>query len=414
MRNLVIVVAVCVAEMSAASADVGALARQGESQTALESDERSKADGETRPRARGGQQVEQTSGGFRAIEMRGRVFVRNTVERDDWQQRLEIASARLSLRYEHRKRGIRGEVDAEFAEGQGEIRDAYVRLELDRDLLEGIGIGRLRIQAGRFKRPISAVSLTSRWDLPGVERGLLNDLALANEFSGEADEIQLGGRATGIQLEWRNRELPASPRLAVGIFRSAVHEQIADSSRAIAGNRRPLTWREGFPEDIFARLSLRPTGPIRLGVSLGWLRQLGIAGTRSSFRHGWIGGADAVVNWKVDREWRVRLWLEGFVGDNPLHLGSELTAEGTFRAIRTIAALRRRLGKLYLEPHLSAQVFDAGAEAVDAGFSQLSGGMNLGRGNRWRVQGIVDHIWADDAFLGIEGTRFIAQLGALF
>ncbi|MEM9487999.1 MAG: hypothetical protein AAGC55_02580, partial [Myxococcota bacterium] len=107
------------------------------------------------------------------VRLKGRVFFRNTVVRPDrlnavtetgWVNQLAVSSARLGVKARQRDLGLEIEVDSELSDGEIELRDSYVRLSPRRWL---------RIQAGRFKRPISAVALASKWQLPVLERGLI-------------------------------------------------------------------------------------------------------------------------------------------------------------------------------------------------------------------------------------------------
>lgn len=341
------------------------------------------------------------------VEVRGRVFVRDTISRPastaanqspTWSNQMSLDSARLGARYRNRKRGVQVEVEAELAGGKAELRDGYVRLQ-PRPWI--------RVQAGRFKEPISAVNLTSRWDLPVIERGLLGDFELANELTGEPDRLPLGGRNIGVQAELRSKHMTGEPRLIVAVFRGRVHDQIEESQGV---NRIPLGLSDGFADDLYARLELETAPNTRVGVSLGWIGMLDTAGTRDTFRHGFVGGIDLVVDSEP-----VRLWLEGFLGDSPVHFGTNLLADGQFAALRAIVAVPLRTATVlrYIEPYAMAQYMEASSVVDDDRAYQVAGGVNFSFSKSWRVQTTADHIVMDNRLVGA-GTRFILQLGAVF
>ncbi len=338
------------------------------------------------------------------FKLKGRVFVRDTIVQEGWENRLAITSARLGANYRDRARGLRGEVDIELSEGKAEIRDAYI----------GVRAGRkVYVQAGRFKRPISAIAMTSRWDLPVIERGYVNDLALPNERSGEPDVLPLSGRVIGVSARLRDRSLPAKPTLTVGVFRSPVHAQVATSVGF--GNREPVGWGQGFPEDLYSRLQVEPIKGVEVGVSFGWLRQLEIAGTRDSFRHGYVSGVDLVIDEPFGDGVPVQAWLEGFVGDSPFHFAPTLEAQGRFMAARAIVAVRLRLAPgLILEPYVTGQILDASGELDEDRITQGGGGINVKIAKSWRIQTAVDHASVDRRFLYDSSTQLLVQLGAVF
>jgi hypothetical protein len=61
----------------------------------------------------------------------------------------------------------------------------------------------LRLQVGRFKRPFSALELTSASDLPILNRGLFNHLAIEdNQWGDRAVGMQISGRLKAPKLRW--------------------------------------------------------------------------------------------------------------------------------------------------------------------------------------------------------------------
>jgi hypothetical protein len=100
-----------------------------------------------------------------------------------------------------------------------------------------------RIRAGRFKRPMSALELTSSGDLPFRGRGLANELII--------EDGQWGDRALGLMLFGR---LPGKLRW---------HLSATNPSWAPDGDI------ESNGIDAIARLEWRPADIVELGVSFG-------------------------------------------------------------------------------------------------------------------------------------------------
>jgi hypothetical protein len=327
----------------------------------------------------------------REFRLKGRVFVRNTVSSDGWTNQLDLASVRAGVVYRDRAYNLRVEVEAELRGRNAEVRDAYLRLDPSKHL---------RVQAGRFKRPISAIALTSRWDLPVIERGYLNDLSVA-AFPPEPDELPLSGRFIGATTTLRDTGLPGRPELIIGVFRSSVHDQLA---------RGALDWSKQFPEDVFSRLEVEPLPGFRLATSLAWVGQLDTVGDPSTFRHGFVSSLDAVVE-----AGPLRAWFEVFTGTSSLHLTADGTAQGRFQAARAIVSGRLPVtDTIYVEPHVTGQYLDGSSELDDDRIIQGGGGINLGVGEGWRLQTAVDHASVDRLLLAEGTTLFQVQLATVF
>jgi hypothetical protein len=326
----------------------------------------------------------------REFKLKGRVFVRDTISSNGWTNQLELASARAGVLYRDRAYGLRVEVEAELSGNNAEVRDAYLRLDPNKHL---------RVQVGRFKRPISAIALTSRWDLPVIERGYLNDLAVTFGFS--QDELPLSGRFIGAATTLRDTELPGRPELIIGVFRSAVHDQLAGSA---------LDWSKQFPEDVFSRLEVEPAPGFKLATSLAWVGQLETAGDQSTFRHGFVSSLDAVVEVGMFRG-----WFEAFTGTSTLHLTTDGRALGRFQAARAIASGRLPVtDTIYVEPYAMFQYLDGSSELDDDRIIQGGGGINLGVGEGWRLQTAVDRASVDRLLLYASTTLFQVQLATVF
>lgn len=328
----------------------------------------------------------------REFRLKGRVFVRDTVSSNGWTNQLELASARAGVVYRDRAYGLRIEVEAELSGRNAEVRDAYLRLDPHKHV---------RVQAGRFKRPISAIALTSRWDLPVIERGYLNDIEVNYGFAPEPDELPISGRSLGATTTLRDTALPGRPELVIGVFRSAVHDQLAASA---------LDWSKQFPEDVFSRLEVEPLPGFRLATSLAWVGQLETAGQQSTFRHGFVSSLDSVVEIGM-----LRGWFEVFTGTSTFHLRADGRALGRFQAARAIASGRLPVtDTIYAEPYVMVQYLDASSELDDDRIIQGGGGINLGVGEGWRLQAAVDRASVDRLLLYQSATLFQVQLATVF
>ncbi len=128
-----------------------------------------------------------------SLRWSGRVFVGSETTRQRlagqtfWRSKQSVGSARLGLRYTH-KSGARAVIKFEFEDDEAELKDGYIRLS---------PLPSMRVMAGRFKRPISAIGLASRWDLPTIERGLLDSVRVEGQ-----DLPFVGGRDSGLLVQY--------------------------------------------------------------------------------------------------------------------------------------------------------------------------------------------------------------------
>lgn len=194
-----------------------------------------------------------------------------------------------------------------------------------------------RLRVGRFKRPFSRIELESRADLPILDRGLFNDLAL--------EENQWGDRAVGMR---------ASGRLE------------APKLRWYLSLTNP-TWRPNLPTDgvdVIGRVQWSVMKGLSLGVNAGYKNVK--VGTRRL--HHAAYGADVELD----------------VGEAELVLelsSARLTFEpGAPRAQAALLLFRYLIdvAPLWaLQPTFFAEVADANAEFFQSESIRLVGGVNL-------------------------------------
>jgi hypothetical protein len=334
-----------------------------------------------------------------ALAFSGRLFLRQTSSRIDlsgaqWNHALAVASARLEADY-RRGKALRLAMEIDFAGDQVRLKDAFVRLRPRRGL---------SVQAGHFKRPISALALESPWRLPMVERGLLNeDVAyLAGQYE---VALPIARRAEGVQVQFRP-DWPADPTLIVGAFRSRlVARPQADD---------PITVGE-IAYDAYARLEIEPAGRLTLAGSLAYVGYLGEAAVDASLAHAPVGSLELALAHR-----HVRAWVEGFVGHTTVYDAGK--ARGSFAALRILVAprLRVRCGWLErIEPFAKVSILDPTDAVADNRALEIGGGASFGFEHDWRLQLQVDHRLHDAAYPDagnhlLGATIAYLQIGAKF
>ena len=165
------------------------------------------------------------------IEVSGRVFARGQAdERNEFQRNLSLPSARAQVEASF---GIaRAVIEADIADKEL-VKDAYVRLSPWED--------QARFYAGHFKTPFLGRATVSRWNLPLVNRGFVEEYL--------TDTHQLAGRRIGLLGEARP-DVALKPRLSLGVFE---------------GGRDELGQRLG--EDLSARVSIKPFKKVEVAIS---------------------------------------------------------------------------------------------------------------------------------------------------
>jgi len=341
----------------------------------------------------------------------GRVFARQTL-RDaslegtglPWRWEQQIASARLTVEYRHKKT-IKTVIEVDFSDGDASLKDAYVRWRMAREWT---------LQAGRFKRPFSAVQLEGLWTLPVVERGLLSDL----EFNTVA--LPMGGRSDGISLAWDPKASPVSFQLAA--FQPDLLVTV-DATEHVAA-------------DVYARAEMAVADDVTWGTTLAFVSYFEKPDQQEGFRHAPIAGLDLTY----DRG-PIRVWADVATGvdvlpfaidvatlDLPCELDEdggpgncppvELKADGgLFFAARIIASGRVKTDLRWLrtiEPFITASIVDLNTRFKDDEANEIGGGVAVRVAKPLRIQLQADHTNAGSEAPVNEVTRVMLQLGAVF
>lgn len=308
------------------------------------------------------------------FELGGRVFLRDSAVKvsdsaADWQSELDIASARLAGNYEIGHL-LKTQVEVELADGELELKDAYIQYR---------PIRVLRIQVGRFKRPISPLSMEGAYGLPLVERGVLNDKLSA----GTVDvPFPLGGRTEGAMVQVRPK-LPLNPRATIGLFNS----RLADSN--LAGVDLVDVGINRF-QDVFGRVSVEVVHDLRVGATVAAYQRL--RNLDGDVNHAGLVGLDVTLDHDLGR-----LWLEGFYGRTPYVDPVEGRVRGAMWAGRLVAA--PRIDELVdlpverLEPFLSVAVLEPSTTLSQSRALQVGGGVSVSIIDQLKAQ--IEYVYLD-------------------
>jgi len=327
------------------------------------------------------------------LEMGGRVFVRNTVSRTDieaipddkWLSEYGVSSARIVADY-RRGRRLKVMVEAELGDDEPELKDGYLRVRPVREL---------SIQAGRFKRPMSAISLESAWRLPAVERGILNRLE-----PWSAIELPFGGRGDGLTVAYELRNLEARPEVTLGLFEADMPDNAIDVS-------------EHFGLDPYARVQAEPLEGVDAGVSLALVTFQRVFDDKEAIGHAPVAGVDVVIG-----QGPVKAWIEGFFGESTVY-DQDGRTRGQMWAARTILSLRAKRLTPWLRrvaPYVKASIFDPNTGASGDRAVQYGAGVSSRFTKFLRFQLEVEQTSVDDVAILLQQDvlAVYAQLGAAF
>jgi hypothetical protein len=308
------------------------------------------------------------------IRFKGRLFTR--VEYQQFRASgtgAPIQESRLEMSVPSGRAGLRAivvdgvtlVVEAELT-GRPDIRDGYVQVKGKR------WYGRV----GRFKMPISAVSLESIFVLPLARRGWLEEML--------SEAMLITGRREGLVVGFHGG----------GYWDPAFAGMVAQSARWIADADDPLTMRGAAHLTTVGRFSVKPSG-VELGIA-GQRRVTYAGGEQGAVRERpfWTAAIDAAMDVEFERT-GIRLWADAFAGSSwfdarNLGLADEAGARQTasFLGGRALAAFR--WGGLtpsarYLEVFAGAALLDPGLSVVSDVFAELVVGLNIGSWRRVRL-----------------------------
>ncbi|MBE7453665.1 MAG: hypothetical protein HS111_33825 [Kofleriaceae bacterium] len=341
---------------------------------------------------------EEGPSGSEPLSIAGRVFARavaSSVESEPWRGEVQLDSARLGVNYRWKDR-VRTKVSFEAAGGEVEVRDAFVEVAASRCV---------RVRAGRFKLPVSAVELASAWQLPTIDRGQVAEVL--------EDGLTLTGRRDAVQVRW---EPVARARVTVAVSQSV--------STAGADPSRPLADGAGLAATVRGELDV--VAGVRVGA---------VASTREV-----IDGATArrypaaALDLELDLDDAkvrglargLRLWADVVVGQS--HLGAVTAGRERTSFVATHAAAGwraggRKKGKPYVEPYILGGLINPSLARKRDDVSEVIAGVAAGRWKRWRAQAQLSVVTARGLRpAGLRGAqrdlddelRATVQLGAAF
>jgi hypothetical protein len=299
------------------------------------------------------------------LEWKGRVFARaayeDTVlssagmEARGERLRLTVPSARVGLKYQPLP-ALSLVAEADLTDRQV-VRDAYVQARSKR----------LRARAGRFKMPLSAITLESPWTLPVARRGTLQDLL--------EERMSLVGRRPGFLLAVDGGG-GLDPELSLSAFQGAF-------LTGDPGDTDLELLESGVDaQNLVARFAVTPDG-----------QELAIHGERTSTsgfqgrrQHFWGAGADATLDGPFGAD-GLRAWLEVLVGQT-FYIDELSSRDATFASARAIVAWRwggREDRARYLEPYLMAGYLDPDLDGSRDCVNEIALGLNLGLWRTFRL-----------------------------
>ncbi len=266
------------------------------------------------------------------LEPKGRFMVGvESDEGDDYDRRYGVTQARLGLAY--REGPIRAEVEADLAETQV-LNDAWLEVR-------PADWGRGRV--GRFKAPFSGFLLSSTWERPVLRR---------QGMPRAVRDLGFGGREIGARLTFEAKDL-ARLEFDAGLFEGAA------------------LGVESASEDGYARVTVAPWKPLRLGAS---------AGRRALFDGGGAGDAFGLD---------ARLLLGGVTARlEGLRAENNLTGATIAGVIGHVAYRFPIGGRSWLEPGVEAEL--ARHDDLDAR-STWAATLGAGWGDRFLVRGGLEH-----------------------
>ena len=322
------------------------------------------------------------------LAVAGRVYVRETLTGVElagdstWLDERTIDNARVTVSFRPNKR-TRMDIEVDFAGDQAELKDTFIRYR---------PIERLDLVAGRFKRPVSFIGLTSTWDLPRIDRGLLSELRV------EGRRLMFaGGRGDGVMAEL---ELPGAlrPQLSLVMHESDLADDLG----------LPVT---DVNQDVFARAELEPILGLHLAVAGGAVGSLRSFGDRTTYRHRPFGTLEAYLETAP-----LRVWAEVMAGRNASTFvaGEQL---GDFLAAQALVSPRvEPLGGLRaLEPFAAVAWLEPSTEQARDRVTEVTGGAALWITGKLRLQLEGGRRMAQGPLApSIDATIVRVQLGAAF
>lgn len=248
----------------------------------------------------------------------------------------------------------------------------WAKLVLSLDISDGVKLRNaygefsilpeFRITMGNFKKPFSRLRMTSTWDLPIPERGLLNENVIRNTTYGG-----FGGRDLGIMFSGEHsfsevKKEGIKTEYYLGTFNSEIGE-------------------ENYYRDIVGRLQVR----LFKGFIVAVNSNLKYYQNSGSLKNALLLGGD--VKWEIND---FKIQLEGSYGDNVNKnnnklWGSHIITSYDFNIVDDIS----------IEPAIMAEVFDSELKVNDDLDFRLATALNLHLNKKTKIILSLDKTWED-------------------
>ncbi len=282
----------------------------------------------------------------RNVEVQASLHSRMTVtdQTGDPAAEFGLKRARVEVIWSPTK-GVSGVIEAaleqviEGADAQRLVRDAYVDIK---------AFKWLRFKAGQFKKPVSAMELTSKGKLPLVERGAGNGYLIR--------KLAYGSRDLGLEIYgrlWKGAKLD----YFLGVFNGA---RLPAFEQDLNGTK-----------DVVARVEAELFDGFRLGVNGVWKGiDTGAEYAEEKPSSGYLVGVD--LRYKVGGLW---LLAEGLWARNHL-LQDAPAAAGAVLAASYVFPVNPMRSPMVLEPAIRAEWMRPNMDA-DGQLWVVSGGLNV-------------------------------------
>lgn len=249
---------------------------------------------------------------------------------------------------------LRADVEPDFGGAQADIADVFLQVR---------PVKRFDVRLGQAKVPFGFLESASRWRLPSLRRGMVNNIVF--------DRLGFSVRRVGVRARLRLSKATLRPTIEAGVY--------------------------GEPDNTFAehaagRMSIR----LRKGTRLA-LAGYSVARASENDARGQAGAVSLLMNTKaVFAGSEVQMGRASLLAATGLNPGQD----ATFIAARAIGAYRFDLGPDFtLQPYALVEIFEPNLNTSDDLSYSGRAGVNL--------------VWLERLRMGIEGDYQDGQSGAV-
>ena len=298
------------------------------------------------------------------LSFSGRVFARDVLSKVDFAgapttHERSVDSARLAIVY--KRKWLSMQIEFDVAGGDADLNDGYIRIQPNKNW---------RFVAGRFKRPMGMLTLSSKWELPSTERGLLSTVRLG------ADRERLPftrTRGDGLMLRYKKKFAN----------KKKIYATVALVQNGLGDDEDLLLSAADFGQDVYGRIAFKWNKDIEVASSVALFPYLEDFSGPDALNHGVVVSAEA----RVDKKF-FSVIVTGFTGTNllaPFTLTPQ--AQGNVRAAQALITgyLSRESKPKRIEPFLLLSYLDPSSEATNDVLTEWGGGINIRVVKDWRL-----------------------------